>query len=343
MVQHVVYDKDFVIPGWNEYVAEKHHLARNAFKAWVLDGRLKQGSAYISMKRTRAQFKLALRYCKQHDEALRADACAHSLAAQDYKQFWSSVKKANNSKANAYANFVGGCNGPTQITELWFQHFKDLYNCVPDDGDRERFLQRVNFNAPSQHDCVIYVRDVADALGRQKRGKAIGCDGIAMDAFVNGGGRLTVHLCMLFNLFIKHCYMPKSFMQCVIIPLVKCKSGNLADVNNYRAIAVSTAISKLFEHVLSYHLECFDGSDAYQFGFTSGLSTSLCTNVLKQTVEYYSERGSHVFACFIDFTKAFDRVNYWKLFNMLLDDKCNINFVRTLAFWYSQQEACVRW
>jgi len=31
-------------------------------------------------------------------------------------------------------------------------------------------------------------------------------------------------------------------MQSLIIPLVKSKSGDLTDVNNYRAIAVSTAV-----------------------------------------------------------------------------------------------------
>ena len=50
-----------------------------------------------------------------------------------------------------------------------------------------------------------------------------------------------------------------------------------------------------------------------------------------------------MFACFIDFSKAFDKVNYWKLFLKLLDDKCNVNVVKLLAYWYSHQEACVRW
>ena len=27
-----------------------------------------------------------------------------------------------------------------------------------------------------------------------------------------------------------------------------------------------------------------------------------------------------MFGCFVDFSKAFDRVNYWKLFSQLLDD-----------------------
>ena len=61
---------------------------------------------------------------------------------------------------------------------------------------------------------------------------------------------------------------------------------------------------------------------------------------------------SHVFACFVDFTKAFDKVNYWfakafdkvnywKLFNQLLDDGVSPSLVQLLGFWYSQQEVSV--
>ena len=72
-------------------------------------------------------------------------------------------------------------------------------------------------------------------------------------------------------------------------------------------------------------------------------STGLCTNVHKQTVEYHRNRGSHVFVCFVDFHKAFDSVNYWKLFQKLLDDRVNCNIIRILSFWYSSQESFVRW
>jgi len=47
--------------------------------------------------------------------------------------------------------------------------------------------------------------------------------------------------------------------------------------------------------------------------------------------------------CFVDFKKAFDRVNYWKLFRQLLDDGINANIVALLAFYYSHQEVSVRW
>jgi len=65
--------------------------------------------------------------------------------------------------------------------------------------------------------------------------------------------------------------------------------------------------------------------------------------VVKQTLEYYASRGSHVFLCFVDFTKAFDRVNYWKLFKHLLDNGVCVSIVKLLAFWYSNQTASVLW
>ena len=60
-------------------------------------------------------------------------------------------------------------------------------------------------------------------------------------------------------------------------------------------------------------------------------------------INYYASHDSHVFLCFTDFTKAFDKVNYWKLFNMLLDDGISISLVYLLSYWYSSQEMSVKW
>jgi len=59
-------------------------------------------------------------------------------------------------------------------------------------------------------------------------------------------------------------------MSSVIVPLVKNKTGDLSDVNNYRAIAVSNAVSKLFESVLLEHVVTAADDDEFQFGFKSG-------------------------------------------------------------------------
>jgi len=84
---------------------------------------------------------------------------------------------------------------------------------------------------------------------------------------------------MIFNLFIKFRYLPGSFMHLVILPLGKCKSGDLNDVNNYRAIDISTATSKVFETLFLTRLLDETGDDMYQFGFKAGHS-KLCVQVL---------------------------------------------------------------
>ena len=86
--------------------------------------------------------------------------------------------------------------------------------------------------------------------------------------------------------------------------------------------------------------------DPHQFGFKRGHSADICTYVFKNTVRYYISRNSHVFACFVDFNKAFDNVDYWllfcKMYDMFLDSKAKC-FIRLLACWYSTQDTFVRW
>ena len=65
----------------------KHQLARDAFYTWVISGRPRQGPEFCVMKNSRAQFKLALRYCKQNVDMLRADLYNDSLADKDYNKF----------------------------------------------------------------------------------------------------------------------------------------------------------------------------------------------------------------------------------------------------------------
>ena len=129
-------------------------------------------------------------------------------------------------------------------------------------------------------------------------------------------------------------------MNSIIIPLVICKAGNLSDSSNYQAIMLSNATTKILELICAVN-DKVAAVDS-QFGFKSGQSTSLCTLSFKHTVQNYTSRGSRVFVYFADFSKAFDRVNYWKLFRQLLDHGLSAQVISLLAFWYSHQHVCVR-
>ena len=47
--------------------------------------------------------------------------------------------------------------------------------------------------------------------------------------------------------------------------------------------------------------------------------------------------------CFMDASKAIDRVNHWTLFKKLIDRVTPLIFIRIIMQWYATQKACERW
>ena len=99
-----------------------------------------------------------------------------------------------------------------------------------------------------------------------------------------------------------------------MLPLVKDSAGNIADANNYRPISLTSVVSKLIELTIHNRYESILISCDNQFGFKKNLSTDMRIFSFKQIVHYYVSKSSPVYVCFIDASKAFDRVNHYKLF-----------------------------
>ena len=64
------------MPGWNELVEDKHVIARAlaAYLDWMSAGKPRRRYYHRTMCSTRADFKLALRHCKNAEEQMKADA-----------------------------------------------------------------------------------------------------------------------------------------------------------------------------------------------------------------------------------------------------------------------------
>ena len=131
-------------------------------------------------------------------------------------------------------------------------------------------------------DCIKYSIDlhiVIFAISQQKKDKAVGPDGMPTEAFIFGGSRLAIHICILFNLFLCHSFLPDEFMASVITPIVKCKCGDLGDTNNFRAITLSNAVTKILESVILDHISELSIHTNNQFGFNMA-TLPLCVPVL---------------------------------------------------------------
>ena len=115
---------------------------------------------------------------------------------------------------------------------------------------------------------------------------------------------------ILFTSFITHGYLPADFMKTALVPIIKNKTG---DKNNYRPIALVTAVSNNFEICLLEILEMYLITHDHQFGFKNKHSADMCIFSAKSIMKYYTEHGSPVFTCFLYASKAFDRINHWTL------------------------------
>ena len=69
----------------------------------------------------------------------------------------------------------------------------------------------------------------------------------------------------------------------------------------------------------------------------------MCIFTLKSVIKYYTQQRTPVYSCFLEASRALDRVNQWKFFNKVIIRKVPLLIVRMLIFWYSSQEMCIKW
>jgi hypothetical protein len=187
------------------------------------------------------------------------------------------------------------------------------------------------------------ISDIENGLNQLKFGKACGFDGISKENLTYAHPAVLLHLKSLFNLIYDHGFVPDNFGKGIIVPVVKDTRGNTSECDNYRAITISPLISKLFEYSILNKFDSLLLSSELQFGFKRNSSCSHAIFLLRQVTEYFLNHGSNVFMGALDASKAFDRVNHVKLFNILLDRGLSGRLITVIYDWYGKTFASVKW
>ena len=85
-------------------------------------------------------------------------------------------------------------------------------------------------------------------------------------------------------------------------------------------------------------------SNDLQSGFKGGLSTTLCTSMVQETIAYFNHEDSDVYGLLLDASKAFDRVRYIKLFEIMLIQRGICPMICRLLFnMYVNQKLRIKW
>ena len=102
-----------------------------------------------------------------------------------------------------------------------------------------------------------------------------------------------------------------------MVQVPKDKRRSKSDSNNHGALAISSTLGKLFGSVIIQEQHSSLITDDLQVGFKENSSTIICTQLLIETIEYYNSNNTDCFMLLLDASKAFDRIEYVRLFTLL--------------------------
>ena len=332
------------VPGWEEHVKPYRNKSIFWHGIWLDNERPKHGIVWEIMRRTRAQYHSQVRWVKQNTRYIQSQKMAQSVLKGNTKDFWAEVKRIRGHRSNITASMDGEVEDKA-IANLFANKYSTLYNSVAYDSDEMCDIKQQLVADISKENVKISITvdEVRTAMRSMKIGKSDGKCVLMSDHIINGGHCLNVYLSMLFNCMVMHGVSAASLGAAVLVPIPKDKRKSLSTSDNYRAIALSSPICKLFDIILINKYRGLLNTCELQCGFKQNGSTNMCTFMVKETIQYYLHNGSNVHAALLDATKAFDRINFCKLFRELINRKIPALIMRLLIGMYTNQSMTVRW
>jgi hypothetical protein len=141
---------------------------------------------------------------------------------------------------------------------------------------------------------------------KMKGGKAMGPNGIPIEAWKCLGDIAIVWLTKLFNNFFRSNRMPDEWRS-TLVSIFKNK-GDIQSCTNYRGIKLMTHTMKLWERVIEHRLRGMTHITMNQFGFMPGRSTMEAIFLIRQFMERYKEQKKDLHMVFIDLEKDYDKI-----------------------------------
>ena len=337
---------------WNEDLDNLKKESIDIHNSWKNAGRPRQGPLHEERLRVRAAYKLALKTAQRAPKQALWDRLHMDMAENDTNSFWKTWRRLYNKNKSDLPPVVNGISSNKGIAEAFKSSFEQ--NSKPNNQERVDALnakfhsEYATYSQCHNHSCDcnlsnVTVINVIDALLSMKGGKSADADGISVEHLHNAPLNFLIRLASLFNIMLRHSFVPQQFRKGFMIPIIKDQQGNHADLSNYRGITISPIISKVLEHVLKFMYFEFLSTSEFQFGFKRSSSTVHAIHCLRETVTYFINNDSRVYCAFLDASKAFDRLVHSGLFLKLMKRNIPMKFLNIMISWYSGLECRVKW
>ncbi|CAC5392109.1 unnamed protein product [Mytilus coruscus] len=263
-------------------------------------------------------------------------SCYSCCSIKDYQIKRSTIQGISNHSYAAQNNFS--------------RYFKDL--AVPkDNGYDSEFLDLCNIRhnifdelcKQSSNEPQFSFQNICDAIQQLHSGKATDELGLAAEHFKNSPTTVTHFLTNCFNNIFNNHHIPDIFKSGIVTPVLK-KGKNPMLMDNYRGIAVTPVISKLFKCTILPRLTVNFNQSPLQFGFTKGLSMLMASLIITEArAEVKLVTMEPLFLITVDSQKAFDLVDHIILLDALYDHTQNHPLWSIVKNLYSGLVSRVKW
>ena len=307
--RHRKYKKFTTVPGWNDVCRQKYQDARNSFIEWVSAGKVRQGPLHDRMKHLRKVFINAMKFAKKNKQKKEDNILLKKIREKNSKEFWKEVNKRKGINV-CKTDCIEGMKEGHGIVKLFHDKFSSVTGKSNNADRREVFSPNLDFTDRISSACV------RRAIGKLNEG--VGFDGLHSKFFKCASPLMISVLSQFFTSCIIHNHIPAEMLKGVIVPSVKNKREDPSSINNYREVMISCNLFKIFEYCIMPYLNKVKLS-ANQFAYRKNTSTLLAISCLKETIMNNIDHQDAVYACFLDMSKAFERVNHSLLLDKLKD------------------------
>ena len=186
-------------------------------------------------------------------------------------------------------------------------------------------------------DIEITEQIIIDSIQELSSTSAAGPNGVPSSLLLKCAAELAPTLKVMFSQSRTHGFIPSSLKRAAITPVFK--SGTKTSPSNYRPISLTSTIIKVFERIIRKQVIAFMNRQGHlnntQHGFRSGRSClSALLDVFDDLMHMLSSDSS-VDMIYLDFSKAFDKVDHGVLLHKLKDlgitGKLGIRFFQFLT------------
>lgn len=190
--------------------------------------------------------------------------------------------------------------------DIWEEHFTDLLN-------QKRSLQAYPIKTvePNSPQNPFTSEEIGATLSKLKDRKACGPDGIFNEHIKSSAEILLPTLTNLLNACLRTGNIPTTWKTSTIKVMYKGK-GDPCDPNSYRGIALENNHLKILTRLITQRIteEIEQSIPEEQFGFRKGRNTIQAIRNLLDDIDTALRHPRGKFhAVFIDFSKAFDKLN----------------------------------